>query len=120
MQSDPFWSCAMAINVYLVFFHHFDAARLKKLYWLYALICYGLPFIPAIFCLFYVSKGKGKMYGDATVSPFPLSPKNKIKPRNRIAKLIDNWGNSSGAGSPPPTPSSASPPTTPRSGSPSS
>jgi len=60
----------MAVNVYLVFFHRFDAARLKKLYWLYALICYGLPFIPAIFCLFYISKGKGRMYGDATVS-FP-------------------------------------------------
>lgn len=58
----------MAINVYLVFFYRFDAARLKKLYWLYGLICYGLPFIPAIFCLFYSSKNKGKMYGDATVS----------------------------------------------------
>jgi hypothetical protein len=75
----------MAINVYLVFFHRFDAARLKKLYWLYGLICYGLPFIPAIFCLFYSSKKKGKMYGDATVSPLP-SP----KPRYPRQSMIDN------------------------------
>ncbi|RDL31337.1 uncharacterized protein BP5553_09546 [Venustampulla echinocandica] len=67
MQSDPMWSCAMAVNVYLVFFRRFDAPRLKKLYWYYGVICYGLPFIPAIFCLFYKTGQKGKMYGDATL-----------------------------------------------------
>lgn len=67
MQSDPLWSCAMAVNVYLVFFRRYDATSLKKLYWIYGLICYGLPFVPAIFCLFYRSKEKGKMYGNATV-----------------------------------------------------
>ncbi|KAF4627981.1 hypothetical protein G7Y89_g10172 [Cudoniella acicularis] len=67
MQSDPMWSCAMAINVYLVFFRRFDASRLKRLYWYYGCICYGLPFIPAVFCLFYKTSSKGKMYGNATL-----------------------------------------------------
>ncbi|TVY84268.1 Cyclic AMP receptor-like protein A [Lachnellula suecica] len=67
MQSDPLWSCAMALNVYLVFFRRYDAYRLKKLYWIYGIICYGLPFIPAMFCLFYKTKKKGKMYGNATL-----------------------------------------------------
>jgi hypothetical protein len=58
----------MAVNVYLVFFRRYDAHRLKRLYWVYAIICYGLPFLPAIFCLFYKTKAKGKMYGNATVS----------------------------------------------------
>jgi hypothetical protein len=68
MQSDPMWSCAMAINVYLVFFRRYDASRLKRLYWIYGLVCYGVPFIPAMFCLFYKTKEKGEMYGNATVS----------------------------------------------------
>lgn len=67
MQSDPLWSCAMAVNVYLVFFRRYDAARLKKLYWYYGIMCYGLPFIPAMFCLFYQTREKGRMYGNATV-----------------------------------------------------
>ncbi|KAI6708073.1 hypothetical protein PZA11_007061 [Diplocarpon coronariae] len=67
MQSDPMWSCAMAVNVYLVFFRRYDAARLKSLYWIYAIICYGLPLIPAMFCLFYRTEAKGRIYGDATL-----------------------------------------------------
>ncbi|EHK97485.1 putative Cyclic AMP receptor-like protein A [Glarea lozoyensis 74030] len=69
MQSDPFWSCAIAINIYLVFFRRYDAQRLKGLYWIYGLICYGLPFISALFCLLYRDKTRGKIYGEATVSP---------------------------------------------------
>ncbi|CZT11060.1 related to G protein coupled receptor like protein [Rhynchosporium graminicola] len=67
MQSDPLWSCAMAVNVYLVFFRRYDAARLKKLYWYYGALCYGLPFIPAIFFVFYKNDDNGKMYGNATL-----------------------------------------------------
>ncbi|PQE10664.1 G- coupled receptor protein [Rutstroemia sp. NJR-2017a BBW] len=67
MQSDPWWSLAMAMNVYLVFFHRFDGARLKKLYPYYGLICYGLPFIPAMVCLFVKTKKKGRIYGNATL-----------------------------------------------------
>jgi hypothetical protein len=61
----------MAINVYLVFFRRYDASRLKKLYWIYGLVCYGLPFIPAMVCLLLKSR-KGKIYGDATVGPLLL------------------------------------------------
>lgn len=57
----------MATNVYLVFFYRFDAAQLKKLYPYYALICYGIPFIPAMVCLFVKNGTKGKIYGNATV-----------------------------------------------------
>ncbi|KAH8601525.1 hypothetical protein B0O99DRAFT_648244 [Bisporella sp. PMI_857] len=67
MQSDPMWSLAMAVNVYLVFFHRYDALRLKKLYWLYGILCYGIPFIPAMVCLLLRVKGKGQIYGNATL-----------------------------------------------------
>lgn len=67
MQSDPMWSLAMAVNVYLVFFRRYDSTRLKKLYWLYGVICYGLPFIPAMVCLFLKTHKKGKIYGNATL-----------------------------------------------------
>ena len=67
MQSDPMWSLAMAVNVYLVFFRRYDASRLKKLYWLYGIICYGVPFIPAMVCLLLRVKGRRWIYGNATV-----------------------------------------------------
>lgn len=68
MQSDPMWSLAMAVNVYLVFFRRYDAHRLRKLYWVYALLCYGIPFIPAMVCLLLKVNGKKQIYGNATVS----------------------------------------------------
>lgn len=67
MQSDPMWSLMMAVNVYLVFFRRWDARRLKSLSWKYAIVCYGVPFIPALFCLIYKTKAKGEMYGNATL-----------------------------------------------------
>lgn len=67
MQSDPYWACAMAVNVYLVFFRRYDPVRLKKLYWIYWAICCGIPFFLAMFCLFYRDGTRGKMYGNATV-----------------------------------------------------
>ncbi|KAG9244560.1 G-protein-like protein coupled receptor [Calycina marina] len=67
MQSDPMWSLAMAVNVYLVFLHRYEAARLRKLYWVYGVICYGVPFIPAMVCLLLKVNKKSKIYGNATV-----------------------------------------------------
>jgi hypothetical protein len=67
MQSDPLWSLAMALNVYLVFFHRYDAASLKRLFWIYGLVCYGVPFIPAMICLLLRNKKKGEIYGNATL-----------------------------------------------------
>lgn len=67
MQSDPMWSCAMAINVYLCIFRRWDTVQLRRMHWIYLALCYGIPFVPAIFCLFYREKTRGKMYGNATV-----------------------------------------------------
>jgi hypothetical protein len=88
MQSDPMWSLAMAVNVYLVFFKRFDAIRLKKLFWIYAILCYGLPFIPAMACLLLKSKSKGNIYGNATVT-FSHIPAPRITSLPYIALVLD-------------------------------
>lgn len=65
MQSDPLWSLVAAITVFLVFFRRWGAERIKRLYWVYILFCYGFPIIAAIACLIY--KKNGSMYGNATL-----------------------------------------------------
>jgi len=73
MQADPYWACAGAVNVMLVFFFRFNAEQLRRLNVYYWIICYGIPSIPAIFALIYRKNGE-HMYGDATVkSPFDSS-----------------------------------------------
>ncbi|KAL2208645.1 hypothetical protein CC79DRAFT_1355941 [Sarocladium strictum] len=52
MQSDPWWSLAMAINVFLVFFFRTSPDSFKKWWWVYCLVCYGGPFIIALSLLF--------------------------------------------------------------------
>ena len=66
------WGTCMAINVYLCLFKRWDSQRLKKNFKWYILICYGVPWIPAFFCLWYRTKAKGRMYGNATVRDLPL------------------------------------------------
>ncbi|KAH7002670.1 G-protein coupled receptor [Ilyonectria destructans] len=66
MQSDPWWSLAMAINVFLVIFRSSSPASFRRYLWLYCLICFGGPFIPAIILL--VARPNGQtMYGNATL-----------------------------------------------------
>ncbi|CAI4216097.1 unnamed protein product [Parascedosporium putredinis] len=67
MQSDPWWSFAMAVNVYLVFFYGANPASFRKYVWVYCLICFGIPFIPALVCLLYKEEHRGPVYGDATL-----------------------------------------------------
>ena len=67
MQSDPWWSFAMAINVYMVFFMSYPLHDFHRHLWLYCLICFGIPAIPAFICLFYAPNGQ-RIYGNATVS----------------------------------------------------
>ena len=62
------WTFAMAVNVYLVIFQHFDAQDLQRLEKRYLLGCYGLPFIPAFVFLFVNDSVRGRMYGNATVN----------------------------------------------------
>ncbi|KAL7628537.1 hypothetical protein AAE478_000052 [Parahypoxylon ruwenzoriense] len=67
MQSDPWWSFAMAVNVYMVFFFSANPKSFLRFWWAYFCICYGIPFIPALWLLV-VRGGDGPdVYGDATI-----------------------------------------------------
>ena len=66
------WGTCMAINVYLCLFLRWDSARLKQNFIWYISICYGVPWIPAFFCLWYRTKNRGRVYGNATVGDLPL------------------------------------------------
>ena len=69
MPADALWAFAMACNVYLTFFHKFGSQQLRKLEWRYVVLCYGVPFVPAISYLFISNSNRGKIYGSAVVSP---------------------------------------------------
>ncbi|KAL2154569.1 hypothetical protein VTH82DRAFT_3245 [Thermothelomyces myriococcoides] len=66
MQSDPWWSFAMAVNVFMVFFMAYPPNNLRKNLWIYCLICFGIPALPAFVCLIYRPNGE-RIYGDATM-----------------------------------------------------
>ena len=53
----------MATNVYLTVFRRFSATKLKKLEWIYILVCYGFTFIDALTCLLISTPSRGKIYG---------------------------------------------------------
>lgn len=67
MPADALWTLAMAINVYLTFYHRYDAERLKKLELWYIFCCYGIPFLPAVVGIFVATADQGRMYTDATL-----------------------------------------------------
>ncbi|KAG5656419.1 hypothetical protein KAF25_000006 [Fusarium avenaceum] len=67
MQSDPWWSLAMAINVFLVFFCNSDPRMFRKYAWLYCVICFGGPLIPAIVLISIRDAPEGLIFGDATL-----------------------------------------------------
>ncbi|KAL7946115.1 putative G-protein coupled receptor protein [Trichoderma barbatum] len=66
MQSDPWWSLAMAVNVFLVFYFHTNPDSFRKRWWIYCLICYGGPFIIAL-TLLLLRSPRGQVYGGATI-----------------------------------------------------
>lgn len=66
MQGDAYWALAMAINVYLTFYHKFDARALRRMEIPYFLCCYGIPFIPG-FTFLFVSNDAGRPYGNAVL-----------------------------------------------------
>lgn len=68
MQSDPWWSFAMAVNVYMVFFMSLNPTSFRQYLWVYCVICFGLPSVPSFVFLF-VRQDRGLVYGDAAVSP---------------------------------------------------
>lgn len=67
MQSDPWWSLAMAINVFLVFYFPATPDSFQRWWWLYCLICYGGPFAIALSLLLVRRGYKELIYGEATV-----------------------------------------------------
>ncbi|KAI0389352.1 hypothetical protein F5Y17DRAFT_469741 [Xylariaceae sp. FL0594] len=66
MQSDPWWSLAMAVNVFMVFFCAANPNNLLRYWYLYFLVCYGVPFIPAL-ALLVLRNDHGNVYGNATI-----------------------------------------------------
>ena len=66
LPADAMWNLAMASNVYLTVFKKYNAERLKSMEWIYLLVCYGLPLIPA-FAYCFISRGNDKIYGNATL-----------------------------------------------------
>ncbi|QKX53009.1 uncharacterized protein TRUGW13939_00080 [Talaromyces rugulosus] len=67
MPADALWTFAMACNVYLTFFRKYDASRLRSIEWKYAIMCYGVPFIPSFVYFFIKSDSKGPIYGSAVL-----------------------------------------------------
>jgi ABC-type arginine/histidine transport system permease subunit len=67
MQGDAYWALAMAINVYLTFYHKYDARMLRKMEITYLLCCYGIPFIPGLTFIFVSNQQMGRPYGDAVL-----------------------------------------------------
>ncbi|KOS22860.1 Cyclic AMP receptor-like protein A [Escovopsis weberi] len=67
MQSDPWWSLAMAVNVFLVFYFHTNPDSFRKFWWLYCIICYGGPFLIALSLLLVRGSGPNRVYGGATI-----------------------------------------------------
>jgi hypothetical protein len=57
----------MAINVYIVFFQRFDAKRLCRLEWIYFVLCYGIPLVPALVFLLKRPSSHPWFYGNATL-----------------------------------------------------
>lgn len=57
----------MALNVYLTVQRKFSSAQLKKLEPYYVSVAFGLPLISGLVMLGVREKGKGPIYGDATM-----------------------------------------------------
>ncbi|KAI0200317.1 hypothetical protein F4808DRAFT_460912 [Astrocystis sublimbata] len=67
MQSDPWWSFAMAVNVYMVFFFSANPSTFLRYWYAYFIVCYGIPFIPALWLLLVRDASGNTVYGDATI-----------------------------------------------------
>ncbi|KAG5912760.1 hypothetical protein E4U42_001903 [Claviceps africana] len=67
MQADPWWSCAMAVNVFLVFFNNTDPSLFQRYTWVYCIICFGGPMVPAVVLVSVRGDPKGPMIGDAAL-----------------------------------------------------
>ncbi|KAF4980100.1 hypothetical protein FZEAL_3821 [Fusarium zealandicum] len=67
MQSDPWWSFAMSVNVFLVFFFNANPRTFRQYAWLYCVVCFGGPMIPAVVLISIRDDPKGLIFGDAAL-----------------------------------------------------
>lgn len=67
MFADVFWALAMASNVFLTFYRQFDVGRLRKKEPLYVVLCYGVPFVPALAFIFAKNGNGVRAYGNANL-----------------------------------------------------
>ncbi|KAL7911730.1 putative G-protein coupled receptor protein [Trichoderma velutinum] len=67
MQSDPWWSFAMAFNVFLVFFYNANPATFRKRIWIYCIVCFGGPLVPAVVLVSIHDDAKGPVFGNAAL-----------------------------------------------------
>ncbi|OTA55470.1 hypothetical protein K449DRAFT_311651, partial [Hypoxylon sp. EC38] len=67
MQSDPWWSFAMAVNVYMVFFFSANPNSFLRYWWAYFIVCYGIPLIPSLWLLIAHGGDGHNVYGNATI-----------------------------------------------------
>ncbi|KAI9695156.1 MAG: hypothetical protein M1820_008862 [Bogoriella megaspora] len=67
MPADALWTSAMAINVYLTFFRGYTPSMLHGLEKWYLVICYGIPFTPALTYAIMQATGPYPIYGDAAI-----------------------------------------------------
>src|SRR3569833_1590388 len=86
VQSDPWWSFGMAINVFLDFLRSTNPQTFKRRIWIYCVTCYGGPLVMGILCLTIRDKDKGIVFGDATVRVPRLSW--PIPPTQDAAEMI--------------------------------
>lgn len=81
MQSDPWWSFAMAVNVYMVFFFSANPNNFLRYWYAYFIVCYGIPLVPALWLLVVRDEAGRGVYGDATVHltfPYPVVHTNGL------------------------------------------
>jgi hypothetical protein len=69
----------MALDTYLVVFHHFDTQSLRRLEIKYIGVITTLSFIPAFVFLFIPGHYKGPIYGDETVSSLNRLDQHMLK-----------------------------------------
>ncbi|KAL2353604.1 hypothetical protein BJ546DRAFT_845762 [Cryomyces antarcticus] len=67
LPADSLWTFCMAVNVWLTFFKHYNATKLRRLEKWYCLFCYGLPLVPALVYLIVDKAAKTNIYGPATI-----------------------------------------------------
>lgn len=63
----------MAVNVFMVFFFSANPNNFLHYWYIYCIVCYGVPFIPALWLLLVEDTSGKPVYGDATVRLLQLS-----------------------------------------------